>query len=72
MLGKPGRFGCIGRRDAYSNKMKKALLGVSEKTLADYGAVSRECALEMARGGASVGRRHRVAVTATRDGRRDG
>jgi len=44
----------------YSNEAKKALLGVAEKTLADRGAVSREVALEMARGarksaGADIG-----------------
>jgi nicotinamide-nucleotide amidase len=54
----------LGGVIAYSNKMKTALLGVSEKTLAEDGAVSRECALEMARGvrkasGADIG----VAVT---------
>lgn len=35
---------------AYSNETKQKLLGVSAETLGRYGAVSRECALEMARG----------------------
>ncbi len=49
---------------AYSNDVKTGLLGVSPRTLARHGAVSRPCAQEMAEGarravGASVG----VAVT---------
>lgn len=49
---------------AYSNETKTKLLGVSGETLAKRGAVSRECALEMARGikvlaGADIG----VSVT---------
>ncbi len=35
---------------AYANQAKRELLGVREETLAGPGAVSRECALEMARG----------------------
>lgn len=35
---------------AYSNQAKQAILGVKEETLAEFGAVSRETALEMARG----------------------
>jgi nicotinamide-nucleotide amidase len=35
---------------AYADESKEALLGVSVKTLADYGAVSAECALELAQG----------------------
>lgn len=35
---------------AYSNELKTALLGVSPNTLEHHGAVSRETALEMARG----------------------
>jgi nicotinamide-nucleotide amidase len=35
---------------AYANEVKEAQLGVSAKTLANYGAVSAECALELAEG----------------------
>lgn len=35
---------------AYSNELKKDLLSVSDSTLVKYGAVSRECAAEMAKG----------------------
>ncbi|MFA6583987.1 MAG: competence/damage-inducible protein A [Elusimicrobiaceae bacterium] len=35
---------------AYSNAVKTAVLGVSPETLEKHGAVSEECALEMARG----------------------
>ncbi|HJN90550.1 MAG TPA: competence/damage-inducible protein A [Verrucomicrobiota bacterium] len=34
----------------YSNELKKKLLGVNESTLAQHGAVSKEVAIEMARG----------------------
>lgn len=34
----------------YSNAVKHSLLGVSEDTLEQYGAVSKECATEMANG----------------------
>lgn len=34
----------------YSNDVKMKLLGVSQKTLETYGAVSQECALEMVKG----------------------
>ncbi|MEG1773693.1 MAG: CinA family nicotinamide mononucleotide deamidase-related protein [Oscillospiraceae bacterium] len=45
---------------AYANEAKEKLLGVRAETLARFGAVSRECALEMARGvravsGAEIG-----------------
>ncbi len=51
-------FGC--GLVTYSNEMKNKLLGVSNETLAQFGAVSKETALEMARGvrrvsGADVG-----------------
>ena len=44
----------------YSNEMKMKVLGVSEKTLEAFGAVSAETAIEMARGvrkltGADIG-----------------
>lgn len=35
---------------AYSNEIKERVLGVSDETLSVYGAVSQECAREMARG----------------------
>jgi nicotinamide-nucleotide amidase len=35
---------------AYSNRMKESLLGVSPQTLANWGAVSEQTVLEMARG----------------------
>ncbi len=35
---------------AYANEVKMEILGVSEQTLIDHGAVSRETVLEMARG----------------------
>ncbi|HWP50187.1 MAG TPA: competence/damage-inducible protein A [Clostridia bacterium] len=40
----------LGGVVAYSNALKQAALGVGENTLREHGAVSRECALEMARG----------------------
>lgn len=40
----------LGGLVAYSNALKTSVLGVSEKTLAEFGAVSRETALEMAIG----------------------
>lgn len=47
----PGASGMFaGGVVAYSNAMKQKILGVSAETLAQSGAVSRECALEMARG----------------------
>ncbi len=48
----------------YSNEAKIRYLGVSEKTLEKQGAVSRECALEMAEGAArNTGADAAVAVT---------
>ena len=38
----------------YSNEAKMRLLGVKEKTLAAYGAVSEETAVQMAEGGAAA------------------
>lgn len=44
----------------YSNEAKHKLLGVSEDTLKEYGAVSEETAIEMARGvKRAFGRRYR-------------
>lgn len=49
---------------AYSNKVKMKLLGVKPKTLARHGAVSAQCALEMARGARKLfGTDCAVAVT---------
>jgi PncC family amidohydrolase len=39
---------------AYSNEVKMALLGVKKATIENYGAVSEQTALEMARGGRKV------------------
>lgn len=35
---------------SYANRIKESMLGVQETTLRDYGAVSPQCAAEMARG----------------------
>lgn len=40
----------LGGFIAYANEAKVGLLGVRQETLAEYGAVSRESVLEMARG----------------------
>lgn len=45
----------MGSIVSYSNDMKMRLLGVSEKTLEDYGAVSHVCAREMALGARRAG-----------------
>jgi nicotinamide-nucleotide amidase len=50
----------LGGVIAYANEIKKSALGVKEETLKRYGAVSREVALEMAKGvrerfGAGIG-----------------
>jgi len=44
----------LGGIVAYSNEAKVSLLGVAPETLAEVGAVSRECAEEMARGARRV------------------
>lgn len=46
----------MGSVVSYSNDMKMRLLGVSEQTLADHGAVSHRCAAEMAEGARTAGR----------------
>ena len=57
----PGSSACyIGGAVTYSNEMKMKVLGVSPKTLENFGAVSAETAMEMARGirkltGADIG-----------------
>jgi nicotinamide-nucleotide amidase len=43
----------VGDFVTYSNEMKSELLGVNEKTLRDFGAVSEQCVLEMAAGARS-------------------
>ncbi len=43
-------FGAV----TYSNEAKMRILGVSEKTLAEYGAVSKKCAAEMALGARKI------------------
>jgi nicotinamide-nucleotide amidase len=50
----------VGDFVTYANEMKCEILGVSEKTLKDFGAVSEQCVLEMAAGarrraGADIG-----------------
>jgi PncC family amidohydrolase len=40
----------LGSVTAYANEAKRRVLGVSAETLRDYGAVSRETAIAMARG----------------------
>ncbi|MBF0492217.1 MAG: competence/damage-inducible protein A [Deltaproteobacteria bacterium] len=40
----------LGGAVVYSNELKKKILGVSEKTLKNFGAVSEECVREMALG----------------------
>lgn len=44
----------MGSAVTYSNEAKESILGVSKKTLADHGAVSSECASEMARGARKI------------------
>jgi nicotinamide-nucleotide amidase len=39
---------------AYADEIKRSVLGVAEKTLAEHGAVSAECALELAEGARRV------------------
>jgi nicotinamide-nucleotide amidase len=46
----------MGSIVSYSNDMKLEVLGVSEQTIRDYGAVSHRCAREMAMGARRVGK----------------
>ena len=49
---------------AYSNALKQKLLGVSESTLAEHGAVSKPVAIEMAEGALTMsGADHALSVT---------
>ena len=59
--GSSGYF--LGGIVAYSNAAKASLLGVSEETLATRGAVSAECAREMAEGARAFGADVAVATT---------
>ena len=43
-----------GSAVAYSNEAKKNILGVKENTLKNFGAVSEQCALEMAQGALKI------------------
>ena len=45
----------MGSIVSYSNEMKMDVLGVAEQTLRDHGAVSHECAGEMALGARKIG-----------------
>ncbi|RMH42053.1 MAG: competence/damage-inducible protein A [Deltaproteobacteria bacterium] len=54
----------VGGVVAYANAIKVSALGVSEETLAEYGAVSRECVVEMAQGARTrFGADYAVAVS---------
>jgi len=44
----------LGAYVTYSNELKKKIIGVKDTTLERYGAVSSECALEMAEGAKAV------------------
>lgn len=48
----------------YSNKAKRNLLGVKKETLKNYGAVSEQCAKEMAKGAAKLAKSD-VAISIT-------
>ena len=54
----------VGGVVAYSNQAKERILGVSGETLSAYGAVSEECAREMARGARRIFSTD-VAISAT-------
>jgi hypothetical protein len=64
----------VGGLITYSNELKQQLLGVPTELLAEFGAVSAECARAMAEGARRVtgaGRRRRVGHRHRRPGRRD-
>lgn len=51
LTGVPGASACyVGGVIAYATAVKRSLLGVTESTIREHGAVSAECALELARG----------------------
>ncbi len=55
ITGVTGSSGCyLGAITSYSNGIKTGLVGVSEETISQHGAVSREVAEEMATGGRRV------------------
>lgn len=61
----PGSSGWFERGFVcYSNEAKQEMLGVSPRTLAEHGAVSKAVAVEMARG-AVANRRAQVSVAVT-------
>ena len=47
---------------SYSNEMKTSVLGVADETLRTHGAVSHQCARDMAIGAARVGKAHARAL----------
>ncbi|MBQ7733164.1 MAG: nicotinamide-nucleotide amidohydrolase family protein [Synergistaceae bacterium] len=54
----------MGSAVTYSNEAKQTILGVDENILADFGAVSEQCALSMARGSLRVyGSDYAVSIT---------
>jgi PncC family amidohydrolase len=54
----------LGGLVVYSNALKQALAGVTPGTLLEHGAVSRQCARELASGGArTLGADYVVAIT---------
>jgi len=59
----------LGSIVAYCNEMKQGLLGVSAKTLQENGAVSEQCAIEMAQGARKkIGTDFAISTTGYADG----